>query len=376
MSNPVARLLATINEKAQKTRKFKPSVVVPWVLRPALEGKLNCLTTDNRKRNMGSLNEIQDFNLGEIEKLSSIKDSGGESKEELKRSDDSLAIEDDDNASASSFNIVKKCQMLNCMILDSQNAPPSFDHRKSADVNDYFDFMADLKQDETRHRINKRNIEWSSILHDIYEPDFSSGDNIETIKFHPASMTDLNAKTIHLIHINSVNAKKSECIVQYKNPIKIKKFVSKPEANIMKRVNTPMSLVPVKAPGLDFKKKGKPRAESIKPTKTKKMSNLVPQFKSKLLASNNITAKFTYPRQTAFDMKDQPEIKKNKAVMLALKLNPQKSFGTFDERFKILAQVRVEAKEGLNRKIGSLRQRPNMSTMSNNQKNKSASIHF
>lgn len=382
MNDKTTHFFDMIKEKCHKTRKFKPCIRVPIALKSTLVGKLNIMIKTIRIEDNSPFREINNFDLGDIDKFSSIKDTSEKSCNGLGRSRDSIEVSEVDNPSVSSFNIVKKCQMLNGIIQDSEVPRPQslntpyLQHRQSTDILVEFDFLHDLQIEEPRRRLNKRDIEWGCDIHDIYDPEFTSGSDGNTDQdiYQPVSLNDLELKSKNSAQRERLNTGTADKVQQHKT-FALKKNVAKIEQNIMKRVNTPLSLGVMKVHALDFKKKGKPRALSIKPVQSKNTMKMMPQFKSKVLGSNNMGSKYINTRPSIFDVKEPPELKKRKVTNMPGNSSPNKLLGVQDEHVKAFNPEKNTIGV-IKRKLGSINYRNNVSMTSNNARNNSGSIHF
>ena len=367
-------LKTLIEEKHQRMRRFKPCLRIPSTLQSTVEGKLNIIIRKKKKSPKCSPMKLENFDIGDIERFSSIRDTSEKFEDSFSESKNEEEIEEE-NPSVSSFNIVKKCQLLNGIIMDSQDPKVSVNVGQSGDNNQGFEFLKDLESCDPKPRIKKENIEWGNDVHDIYDPFFSSGSEEDEKNQQSTNLTELKSKSKGSIHIKSFIDNKKKKVIHHNKPMRIKKLDLKPDYRTMQKINTPLS-IGIGVPMMDFKKKVKPRAESIKPTKTKCTFKAAPHFKSKIVPSNNITSNYLSNRKTRFDLKDYSSAKKKKLESNKAKLSPKKGLGTFEERFKAFSNTKTDIRSMAKRKIGSLNYRHNISALSNRRENKSSSIHF
>lgn len=384
MDDHTTQFRTIVQEKSQKTRKFKPCVRIPKKLKNALEGKLNIVIDHKSTEHSSPLSKRKTFDLAEIDNFSSIKDTSEKPDHDLDNSDHSIPISDD-NPSVSSFNIVKKCQFLNGIITEAGASPHSpllqINRKASADIDSDFNFTQELQRPDPKGRINRRDIVWDSEVHDIYDPEFTSESDscsdYEDMQLVPA--TPAEDKPNNSTYRESLNVKAIDRIVDrhisITKPGLSKKHLSRIDNNNpIKRVNTPMSIGVMKMQVLDFKKKIKPRAMSIKPSQSKSMIKNMPQFKSRALLPSHMGSKYLSSRPSVFDSKDQSDIKKPKRTNLALNSSPSK-IRTLDERIKTF-KYEQNAHTSIQQRINGLKHRHNTSTMSNNAKLNSESLHF
>lgn len=385
MSKQTAQFYAIVHEKSSKARKFKPCLRVPKKLRTALEGKLN-IVIDQRSVGSGSpLVKRRTFDMRNMDDFSSIKDTSGKSGEDVDdgcRSGDSIGLSVESNPSVSSFNIAKRCEFLNGIISDAGKQPRSpseyIDRKQSTDILTEFNFMEDLKREEPRGRINKRDIEWDSEIHDIYDPEFTSesesnsSDDCESDRI--ITEFEVEAKQKVTTHRESLNVKTFDKNMMPSKHSVSKKLFPKLDINPLRRLNTPVNIGVVKMQVMDFKKKLKPRAMSIKPNQNNSMIKNAPQFKSRILAPTNTGSRYLSNRPSMFDMKDVSDVKKRKVSTKLLKSSPRKTKPS-EDRSKIF-KTETGAQNFMKRKLGSINARHNASTMSHNAKVNSESYHF